>query len=441
MVVFRKILGLLIILFFALPVLFGVIWAVGLTKAAISPEFVADIPQQVIDETPQVLEEIFEDAQDNDFVADRNTRTWFQTAAEVGVSPRQLMEETGLRDWMENELSQTLQELGDILRGKRRVRNLTIDLIPLKAALRHDAIDRYLEAILDRLPPCDDYQLNRWADAYDRDIDWFKLPPCRPNKEIALSVFRAERLRALEDMDSEIEIFSGVRYPALGISRAVTLFSYGIFIIPVLFLFAGAIIAATSPAGFCRWFGLSTIAAGLPALALAFFARQIIAFGFSLTPYTLWESGMSDLEGLVMEKIAWIPQLVIGHLFTEVVALAGTICIIGLVIFALSFVLRNESRTRTRPPKPVPAAVIPPEAAEPTKTTPEPTEPDSAAAETAEPDASESISAEAQPEKGEETKAKESTSEGSWDEESADEDAEEVVEKEKVPLPPPDEED
>ncbi len=441
MVVFRKILGLLIILFFALPVLFGVIWAVGLTKAAISPEFVADIPQQVIDETPQLLEEIFQDAQDSDFVADRNTRTWFRTAAEVGVSPRQLMEETGLRDWMENELSQTLQEVGDILRGKRRVRNLTIDLGPLKAALRHDAIDHYLEAILDRLPPCDDYQLDRWADAYDRDIDWFKLPPCRPNKEIALSVFRAERLRALDDMEDEIEIFSGVRYPTLGISRAVTLFSYAIFIIPALFLFAGAIIAATSPAGFCRWFGISTIAAGLPALGLAFFARQIFAFGFSLTPYTLWESGMSDLEELVVEKISWIPQLVIGHLFTEVAALAGTICIIGLVIFALSFVLRNERRTRTRPKRPAPAApavtpaapeaVEPSEAADTPTTAPESAESESSPGEEHEPEPSESGSVEKR-----KSEAKETVSE-----DADDEDALESVEMEKVPLPPPDEED
>ncbi len=421
MVVFRKILGLLVILFFALPVLFGIIWAVGLTKAAISPEFVADIPQQVIDETPQLLEEIFEDAQDSDFVADRNTRTWFRTAAEVGVSPRQLMEETGLRDWMENELSQTLQELGDILRGKRRVRNLTIDLSPLKAALRHDAIDRYLEAILDRLPPCDDYQLDRWADAYDRDIDWFTLPPCRPNKEIALSVFRAERLRALDDMENDIEIFSGVRYPALGISRAVTLFSYGLFIIPALFLFAGAIIAATSPASFCRWFGLSTIAAGLPALGLAFFARQIVAFGFSLTPYTLWESGMSDLEELVVEKVAWIPQLVIGHLFTEVVALAGTICIIGLVIFALSFVLRNERRTRTRPQKPAPAAPVATPSAPAAGEPQESAKPTAAASEAAEPESA--------------------PDEESMTFDNGDDDADEPVEMEKVPLPPPEEED
>ncbi|MGB2906460.1 MAG: hypothetical protein WBB73_05135 [Candidatus Aminicenantaceae bacterium] len=346
MVVIRKILGALIILLFALPTLFGIIWAVGLTKAAVSPEFISDIPRQVIEETPVLLEEIFKDAQDRDFVSNENTRRWFRTAAEVGISPRKLMEEIGLLDWMENELSASLIKVGDILRGNSRARTIAIDLLPLKAALRHEAIDRYLEAILDKFPPCSEDEMDQWMEAYDRDVDWFELPACRPDTELALSVFRAERLRMLNDMDDEIEIFEGVRYPSFGISRSVTLFSYGMFLIPALFLFAGAIIAATSPASFCRWFGVSTIVAALPVLGLAFLIRHITAWGLKVSPF--WEPGFSDLEELILEKIIWIPDLVVGHLFGEVLALAGTVCIVGLVIFALSFVVRRDRRVKPK---------------------------------------------------------------------------------------------
>jgi ABC-type glycerol-3-phosphate transport system permease component len=395
MVVIRKILGALIILLFALPTLFGIIWAVGLTKAAVSPEFVSDIPQQIIEETPVLLEEIFEDAQDRDFVSDENTRRWFRTAAEAGVSPRKLMEEIGLLGWMENELSASLTKVGDILRGDRRARTIAIDLIPLKAALRHEAIDGYLETILDRLPPCSENEMDEWMDAYDRDINWFELPACRPDIELALSVFRAERLRVLEDMDDEIELFEGVRYPSLGISRSVTLFSYGMFLIPALFLFAGAIIAATSPASFCRWFGISSIVAALPVLGLSLLIQHLTSWGLKFTPF--WESGISDLEELVLEKIAWIPDLVVDHLFDEVVALAGTVCIIGLVIFALSFVVRGERRVK--PKRRQEASVSP--------SSPAPPAP---------------VDEESKSEKPE----------------AAEPEAEEVVEKEKVLLPPPD---
>ncbi len=407
MVVIRKIIGTLIMLVFALPILFGIIWAVGLTKSAISPEFVSEIPQQIIAEAPILLEEIFEDAQDPDFISNANTRRWFRTAAEVGISPRQLMRETGLLDWMENELSGSLKKVGDMLRGDRRARSISIDLTPLKAALQHEAIDQYLEAILDKLPACDLKDLELWEEAFDHDIDWFDLPPCRPEPNIALSVFRAERMRALDNMDDEIEIFEGIRYPPLGISRSVTLFSYGLFIIPLLFLFAGAIIAATSPAGFCRWFGISVIAAGLPALLLALVTRYLGSWAIHLTPF--WETGMSDLEELVLEKVIWIPKLVIAHLFDGVVALAGTVCIIGLVIFALSFVVSNERRSRARrtvvqaaPAKAAVAAAVVP--ASLPKSVP--------------------ASKEAEDKKSE-------TAPGS----------EESVEKEKVPLPPPEEDD
>ncbi|MFC2141728.1 hypothetical protein ACFLR7_02200 [Acidobacteriota bacterium] len=393
MVVIRKILGALIILLFALPTLFGIIWATGLTKAAISPEFVSDIPQQIIEETPVLLEEIFKDAQDRDFVSDENTRRWFRTAAEVGASPRKLLEETGMQDWMKNELSASLTKVGDILRGDRRARTIAIDLVPLKAALRHEAIDRYLEEILDRLPLCNEDEMDEWMEAYDRDINLFELPACRPDIDLALSVFRAERLRMLEDMDDEIEIFEGVRYPPLGISRSVTLFSYGMFLIPALFLFAGAIIAATSPASFCRWFGVSTIVAALPVLGLAVLVRYLTAWGLKTAAF--WESGISDLEELVLEKIVWIPDMVVGHLFGEVVALAGTVCVIGLVIFALSFVVRSERRVKPKRRAQTTAAAAPLPA-------PEKAAPDADEAKPEEPD------------------------------------VEEVVEKEKIPLPPPD---
>jgi hypothetical protein len=301
---------------------------------------------------------------------------------------------------MKNELSASLVKVGDILRGERRARTIAIDLVPLKAALRHEAIDRYLEEILDRLPYCSEDEMDEWMEAYDRDVNWFELPACRPDIDLALSVFRAERLRMLEEMDDEIEIFEGVRYPTLGISRSVTLFSYGMFLIPALFLFAGAIIAATSQASFCRWFGISTIVASLPVLGLALLIRYLTSWGLKISPF--WESGMSDLEELVLEKIVWIPDLVITHLFDEVVALAGTVCVIGLVIFALSFVVRGERRVKPKKRAQAQTTAVAAAAAAPVPAAPEKTE-----AEESEPTA-------AEPE------------------------AEEVIDKEKVPLPPPD---
>ena len=42
--VIRKIIGLLIIILLGIPTLFGIIWAVGLTRAAVSSEILSDLP-------------------------------------------------------------------------------------------------------------------------------------------------------------------------------------------------------------------------------------------------------------------------------------------------------------------------------------------------------------------------------------------------------------
>ena len=51
--VVRKSIGVLIIIFIGIPVLFGVIWAVGVTRAVISPEFLSDLPQEIIQKIPR----------------------------------------------------------------------------------------------------------------------------------------------------------------------------------------------------------------------------------------------------------------------------------------------------------------------------------------------------------------------------------------------------
>ena len=51
------------IIFIGLPLIFGIIWAVGITKAAVSPEFITAFPQEIIAEIPLIIDEVFEEGQ------------------------------------------------------------------------------------------------------------------------------------------------------------------------------------------------------------------------------------------------------------------------------------------------------------------------------------------------------------------------------------------
>jgi hypothetical protein len=258
--VLRKVIGFLIIAFIGLPILFGVIWAVGLTRAAVSPEFLSELPRKIIAEIPVVTEEIFEEAQDPAVISDPDVRAWFKAAAHTGMSPRDVMRESGLLDWMENELARSLEEVGEIMRGRSRVHPISIDLRPLRRALTHPAVEGYLKAVLEQLPPCDPDQLEDWADAVDRDRDWLDFPPCVPDPALVESALDAWRWESVRGMDDEIEVFSNPRLPRglrrFGISRLVAMVSYGMFLVPLLILLLAALIAGCSTGGFFRWFGV-----------------------------------------------------------------------------------------------------------------------------------------------------------------------------------------
>jgi len=342
----RKILGLFIVLFIGLPILFAVIWAVGLTRSAVSPEFVSDLPQEIIEEVPSLVEEVFIEAQDEELISDEDTRAWFKAASEVDISPRELMRNMGLESWLENELSGSLEEIGDVLRGKRKAGSIVIDLRPLKNALQSEDFKDYITQVMEQLPPCDEGDIERWYTVIERDYDLFEFPPCTPGVEVSDQVIQDYLDELTDDISDEIEIFSGMRFVPLSVTRIVKLLSYGMFLLPALIILLGSVIAATSTAGFFRWSGLSFLAGGLISLFTALFTKQLAFAGIGLSPYSFSKDWSAGLHELVLEKTAWIQTAVVGHLFSPVIAVAGVVSIVGFIIFVLSFIASGK-------PKPV----------------------------------------------------------------------------------------
>lgn len=345
----RKIIALLIIVFIGLPILFGVVWVVGLTKATVSSEFISELPQDIIREIPDIAEEIFEEAQDEKVIRDENTRAWFRAAAEAGVSPKQLMEDTGLLDWLRFELAESLDEVGEILRGERRPRPVTIDLRPLKDILMRGEIDRYFMRVLEELPPCEEQEERQWIHIGRWGLDGRDLPACRPDMEVAREALMEWRMDAVTDMENEVEIFEDVEFIPFGFSNALPIISSFLFVFPALFIFIGSLIAATSPASFFRWCGVSTFMGALPALLLAFFVKHVSLWGLRFAPFysSDWDTWSPELQDLVFEKMSWIPMRIIDQIFSPVVTVAAIVCVLGIVIFAISLMVRNKPRTKT----------------------------------------------------------------------------------------------
>jgi hypothetical protein len=364
----RKIIALLIIVFIGLPILFGVVWVVGLTKATVSSEFISELPQEIIREIPDIAEEIFKEGQDEKVIRDENTRAWFRAASEAGVSPKQLMADIGLLDWLQYELSDSLDEVGEILRGERRARPITINLRPLKDILMRDEIDQYLMRVLEELPPCDEEGERQWIQIGRWGLDNRELPACRPDMEVAREALTEWRMDAVTEMDNEVEIFEDVEFVPFGLSRALPILSSFLFVFPALFIFIGSLIAATSPASFFRWSGISTFLGALPALLLAFFVKHISLWGLRIAPFysSEWDTWSPELQDLVFEKVSWIPMRIVDQLFSPVVTVAALVCVLGIVLFAISLMVRNKPRSKvvTSAQAPPPVAPTPGKAPE-----------------------------------------------------------------------------
>ncbi|MFW6131805.1 MAG: hypothetical protein ACOC5F_04320 [Candidatus Aminicenantaceae bacterium] len=340
----RKIIGLVIIVILGLPILFGTIWFTGLTKASVSPEFISELPQEIVNEAPDVAEEIFEEAQDERVISDENTRAWFEAAEEADITPHKFMDDIGLLDWMEYELSESLEDIGEVLRGERRLRTVVIDLRPLKEIFYQEKIDLYLLKILEKLPSCDDEDNIAWLNIAEYGLNGKELPACNPDVKTAKEVLTTWRVDAIDDIEDEIEIFEDANFLPFGISRTITVFSFFTFIIPAIIILIGALIAATSPASFCRWSGLSVFIGGLPALIISFFAKRFTMWVLSFVPYSYSASWGSELSDLILEKMSWIPVRIVDHLFSPVIQVALIVCVVGIVIFALSYMLRDRQK-------------------------------------------------------------------------------------------------
>jgi hypothetical protein len=341
----RKIIGAFVVVFLGLPVLFGTIWAVGLVRATVSAEFLSDLPQDIIAEIPARAEDIFRAARDEGAISDPAVRAWFAAAAKTGVTPAKLIETTGLRQWMEGELSASVRRIGEVLRGEEPLQSISLNFRPLKNALLHPEVDAFLEQTIQNLPPCDEAGMKAWQDLVAFGGHGRPLPACRPDASAARTVLLEARTRAVEDIDDEVWVFEDVRplpFFRSGIVKPVTLLSYALFIIPALFIVLGSAIATRSSQGLLRWSGVSVLTGSLSALVLALAVKKFSLWAVEGGPFSWHSPWRSELGELLFEKLQWIPIRVVDQLFTPVVGVAGIVTVVGVVLVALSYSIHRK---------------------------------------------------------------------------------------------------
>jgi hypothetical protein len=348
----RTVLGLLVMIFFAIPVLFGVIWAVGLTQAVVSQKTLSQLPREVISEIPELVDGILLAAKDENTDIDADSRAWLTAMAGVSKTPSELLKETGLNDWLEKELSESLREIGDILNGKTEARSVWLDMLPLKQALNHPAMEVYLAEVIERLPVCTPEQAHAW-EAESGDIESCgEVPSCRPETVTGQSAGTIIRARLTRDIPDQVDLFKNSDLPRrrVNVVRIVTSVTYLLFLIPAFFIVIGALIAARSKSHFFRWSGAVTLIGGGLALGLATLVKQIVPWSLHVRPEEYsWH--WQHYHGLIGDRMGNIAMIFSRHLTAPVIAVAGAVCVVGLLLFAFSFTFSREQNTNVPAPQ------------------------------------------------------------------------------------------
>jgi hypothetical protein len=348
----KTVLGLLIMIFFAIPTLFGIIWAVGLTQAAVSSKMLSELPREIIAEIPDLVDGVLLAAKDENIQMDPDTRTWLTAVAGVAMTPQELLKETGLNDWLEKELSGSLRTVSDILNGKTEARDVWLNLRPLKQALNHPAVELYITQVLEKLPACSSDQARTWEKII-RDRDHYDtLPPCRPEAAININAAASIRSSFARDIPDEINILENTRFPhrRFNIAKTIMSFTYLLFLIPAAFIFLGAIIAARCKSHFFRWSGAVTLIGGGLALGLATLVKQIIPWSTRFKPGQ-FSSHWLHWNDLIGDHLGGIVLVFTRHLVAPVIAVAGAVCVVGLLLFAFSFTFNREPEANVQVPQ------------------------------------------------------------------------------------------
>ena len=348
----RTILGLLIMIFFAIPILFGIIWAVGMTQAVVSSKMLSELPREVISEIPDLVDGVLLAAKDENSQLHPDARVWLTAIAGVAKTPRELLRETGLSDWLEKELSDTLRTVGDILNGKIEARNVRLDLRPLKQALNHPAVGLYISQVLEKLPACSPEQSEAWTEIIQDPDRFDEPPPCRPAAAMNMDVSTAIRGSITRDIPDEVNFFKSSHFPyhRINIAKTVTSFTYLLFLIPALFIVLGAWVAARCKSHFFRWSGAVTMIGGGLALGLAAFVKQIVPWSarFHPGPFSSHWLHWNDLIG---DQLGGIALIFTRHLVAPVITVAGAVCVVGLLLFAFSFTFSREAEGSAQAPQ------------------------------------------------------------------------------------------
>ncbi len=346
----RKSLGLFIIVLMALPLLFGVIWGAGLIKATTSPYFLSELPKEIIDRLPGVIQDTVEIVKQND--GDEEIKAWLAASEKAGIDWEDVMKTSGVLDWINVELKEKIGRVGQIFEGNEQMKNIRLNLKPLKQALKSEAIYDAIKKVLLNLPEGTADEVAVWVE-YIETEGTVSAPVVRPlQPEAVVDVIRRELFSEIDDMHDYIDLVrvSDIAPYGSEFTKFFNSISFIMFMIPGILILAGAFVGGYGMKGFLKWCGVSTLAGGIITLISVKIVQGLVTLS-SWVPSANIEINDTFVRvgSVMMGRIEELFALVTDALFDPVGQMAKVVCVVGIVIWAISFAIVDQSNDNVQP--------------------------------------------------------------------------------------------
>ncbi len=350
-----KFIGVLLLILLGIPLLIGVIFASGLTRAATSPDFYSDLAGKVIRRMPEMIDKSFAAARQPGAVSDPNARAWIEAMAKAETSFPKMLELTGIQGWLQDEVALKVARVGEVVAGKAHPGEISLDMRPLKKALVSDEMGAYLNQVLAQLPDCDAAGIERWKQRAISQRHEKPLPACNPGAEVIDQ--RSQWMTAwLGQIPDQKPMFAGhavsepVIFDALHwVNAAMWL----LFLLPALFIAIGALLLRSDGRGFLNVSGGTILTGGIVSWLLSWLASGWLIAAVAQNP-DRWMTGAdarlfgSQAGRMFIRELSGTVGVFLDDLFSPVVTSALVVCGIGMGMLVLSFLLKDR-----RPEKPI----------------------------------------------------------------------------------------
>jgi len=349
MLTIRKIIAVLVVIFLALPLIFGIITGVGLIKGVLSERFLVEVPQEVVEMVPSSIDELYVELKKIDLNMlnmRENQRIWLKAVLDTNISPKNIFEKSGLNKWIEGEFKTTFEKLREIMRNERNYSDVMLNTNGLKKSLVNDEFVKYVRKVIEKLPVCSNDYFKEWNDSNFNINSIYSLPPCRPeNINISDDNIRLFLSRLADEIPDNVKLL--VKEDILpfnnNIFKLVSSLSYLLFVLPLIFVLIAAGLGATSRRGFFIWTGSIISLGGILTLGFSKFVlnlSSILDFGnkISLELTDIPE----NISNLLVRKTEVLSESIIHSLFKSVSSISLIVVIVGLVIISLAFLFSKR---------------------------------------------------------------------------------------------------